>query len=126
MDPINCYMLDPNGRRPEKIMTRPRLPQAAIHCPPIADGNALGWLVYPNTAGDWEVERRADQMHIAFAPDDDSPFRYPFVVEAYENGNREAQFMSPPDRPDEYDVARDSLDGLFHDIHNPAGAITLT
>ena len=29
MDPVKCYMLDPNGRRPEKIMTRPRLPQAA-------------------------------------------------------------------------------------------------
>ncbi|MFH1141148.1 MAG: hypothetical protein V1724_05690 [Chloroflexota bacterium] len=49
METVNCYMVKPGGRCPEKVPTRPRLHQAAVHCHPLTEGNQLGWLVYPNT-----------------------------------------------------------------------------
>ncbi|MBI4202742.1 MAG: hypothetical protein HY532_06510 [Chloroflexi bacterium] len=128
MNTLKCYMLDPQGKRPEKIQTRPRLPQAALHCPPLAEGNQLGWLVYPNTRSSWEVERQPDVIRITHQPGDGSDFPYPFVVTAFEDGSRMAEVLAPSTArlsPQDYDRAPNAADKVFHDLHNPAGAVTL-
>ena len=128
MEAVNCYMTNPRGRRPEKILTRPRLPQAAVHCPPLTDGNQLGWVVYPDTGSRWEVERQAEFIQVSHRPGEASDFEYDFVLSAYEDGSHVAQLAPPAGAtlsPDYYQRALDASSKVFHDIHNPAGAITL-
>lgn len=128
MNTVECYMIDPEGRRPERVATRPRLPQAAIHCPPLEEGNLLGWLVYPNARSSWEVERRPDLIQVTHHAGKDADFGYPFVLKAFEDGSRVAELMPPSGvalGPEQYHQAADAADKAFHDIHNPAGAITV-
>ena len=68
MDDVICFMTDNNDRKPQKISTRPRLPQASLHCPPITAGNELGLVVYPNSSSHWEIQRVPEYIQITYTP----------------------------------------------------------
>ncbi len=128
MEAVKCYMVKPGGRRPEKVPTRPRLPQAAVHCPPLTDGNQLGWLVYPNTGSQWEVERLPEMIQITHRHGQDPDFPLDFVLQAFEDGSRVMQLAPTSGSaagPEQYQRATEATDEVFHDIQNPSGAITL-
>ncbi len=128
MEAVKCYMVNSRGRRPEKVQTRPRLPQAAVHCPPLTDGNQLGWMVYPNTGSRWEVERQPELMQIAHKTGGKADFDLDFVLQAFEDGSRVMQLAPTAGStvgPAQYQRAEGAASEVFHDIQNPSGAITL-
>src|SRR5262245_10364722 len=50
------------GKPPHRESRRPTLPQIAVHCPPLAAGSALGYLVYPALA-------EGEAFQIRYLPD---------------------------------------------------------
>ncbi|MBI4198377.1 MAG: hypothetical protein HY533_04640 [Chloroflexi bacterium] len=128
MDTVQCYMHDPQGRRPHKLSTRPRLPQASLHCPVLSEGNGLGWLVYPNTRSAWEVERVPGYLQIRHHASEHSDFEFDFLLQAGEDGSRVIELLSPegvsPDPNCEKRI-KAAMDKVFHSMQNPAGSIRL-
>tara|TARA_B110000196_G_C21130218_1_gene658072 strand:+ start:1161 stop:1916 length:756 start_codon:yes stop_codon:yes gene_type:complete len=128
MGDVTCYMTDSNNRKPQKISTRPRLPQASLHCPPITAGNEVGLVVYPNSTSNWEIQRVPEYIQITYTPEKvDSSI--PFILSVGEDGSRMVQ-MIPKDltystTQEDYQNAMKTIDTLFNDFHTPAGAITL-
>tara|TARA_B110000263_G_scaffold244757_1_gene253251 strand:+ start:280 stop:1035 length:756 start_codon:yes stop_codon:yes gene_type:complete len=128
MGDVTCYMTDSNNRKPQKISTRPRLPQASLHCPPITAGNEVGLVVYPNSTSNWEIQRIPEYIQITYTPEKvDSSI--PFILSVGEDGSRMVQ-MIPKDltystTQEDYQNAMKTIDTLFNDFHTPAGAITL-
>ena len=128
MDDVICFMTDNNDRKPQKISTRPRLPQASLHCPPITAGNELGLVVYPNSSSNWEIQRVPEYIQVTYTPEN-PVVDIPFILSVGEDGSRMVQLIpkdtNVPTTQEDYQIAMRKNDTLFNDFHTPAGAITL-
>ena len=128
MDDVICFMTDNNDRKPQKISTRPRLPQASLHCPPITAGNELGLVVYPNSSSNWEIQRVPEYIQVTYTPENPE-IDTPFILSVGEDGSRMVQLIpkdpNDPSTQEDYQQAMKRIDTLFNDFHTPAGAITL-
>ena len=92
MDDVICFMTDNNDRKPQKISTRPRLPQASLHCPPITAGNELGLVVYPNSSSNWEIQRVPEYIQVTYTPENPE-IDIPFILSVGEDGSRMVQLI---------------------------------
>ncbi|MBI4201892.1 MAG: hypothetical protein HY532_02085 [Chloroflexi bacterium] len=128
MDTVKCYMHDTEGRRPQRVATRPRLPQASLHCPVLGEGNRLGWVVYPNTRSSWEIERVPGYLRVRHQASEHSDFAFDFLLMAGEDGSRMLELFPPegvnPDPKCEERI-KAAMDKVFHSMQNPAGTVRL-